>query len=625
MFYKNFLKVACISPKVKLGNPLDNVTEMLNLLDQVSDTSIACFPEMAITGYSINDLIFQDYMYQGNLNAIKYLLDNNKYNGVILVGTYIKVDDVLFNVCLVIQKNKILGIIPKRYIPKTYEFYEERYFESGNNAHFKKVEILGQSIPFGKLLFTTDAGVKFGVEICEDYWAPDSPNEELYTVGAQIVFNISSSPEYAAKENARKLIAAAASYKGNGAYLYVSTNASESSSECIFSSVILAYENGELLKEDANLSIESKVVKVDLDLGKLNHIRNTKGWKRYLDIDDSKYNKVRFDLKEAKDYKFEEKINVSPFLPRGESLESLDNYSFKHIANLQAVSLINRLNYIGIKKCVIGVSGGLDSTLALLSIAYCFDKYGIDRKNIIALTLPSSNTSDTTYTNAIELMKKLGVTLREINIHDDVVRQEELIGHDKTKKDTTYENIQARFRTYTLMNIANMEGAIVIGTSDMSEVALGWSTFNGDQMAMYGLNAGLPKTVVREMVRFYINIYPELKDCLLSVIGTPISPELAGSNQLTEDIIGKYEINDFILYHFLVNGDDANRIIFLIQKGFGLSVEEAFKYVDNFQKRFFSQQYKRITMPEGVKLLNISMSPRSDLRIAGDIRKPKNE
>ena len=623
MFYKNFIKVTCISPKVKLGNPLDNVVEIINCLKGASDTSIACLPEMAITGYSINDLIFQDYMYNDNLNAIKYLLDNNPYNGVILVGSYIKVDDVLFNVCIAIQKNKILGIVPKRYIPKTYEFYEERYFESGNNAHFKKVEILGQSIPFGKILFVADAGVKFGVEICEDYWSPDSPNEELYTVGAQIVFNMSSSPEYAAKEKARKLIAAAASYKGNGAYLYVSTNASESSSECIFSSAILAYENGELLKEDANLSIESKVVKVDLDLGKLNHIRSTKGWKRYLDIDDSKYTKVKFNLEEAKDFKFEEKINVSPFLPREGSLESLDNYSYQHIADLQAVSLINRLNYIDIKKCVIGVSGGLDSTLALLSIAYCFDKYGIDHKNIIALTLPSSNTSDTTYTNALELMKKLGVTLKEINIHDDVVRQEELIGHDKTKKDTTYENIQARFRTYTLMNTANMEGAIVIGTSDMSEVALGWSTFNGDQMAMYGLNAGLPKTVVREMVRFYINIYPELKDCLLSVIGTPISPELAGSNQLTEDIIGKYEINDFILYHFLVNGDDASRIIFLIQKGFGLEEEDAFKYVDNFQKRFFSQQYKRITMPEGVKLLNISMSPRSDLRITGDIRKPK--
>ena len=625
MFYKNFIKVACISPKVKLGNPLDNVQEIINCLNQASDTSIVCLPEMAITGYSINDLIFQDYMYNDNLNAIKYLLDNNPYNGVILVGSYLKVDDVLFNVCIAIQKNKILGIVPKRYIPKTYEFYEERYFESGNNAHFKKVEILGQNVPFGKVLFVSDNGVKFGVEICEDYWSPDSPNEELYTVGAQIVFNMSSSPEYAAKEKARKLIAAAASYKGNGAYLYVSTNASESSSECIFSSAILVYENGELLKEDANLSIESKVVKADLDLGKLNHIRSAKGWKRYLDIDDSKYTKVKFDLEEAKDFKFEEKINVSPFLPREGSLESLDNYSYQHIADLQAVSLINRLNYIGINKCVIGVSGGLDSTLALLSIAYCFDKYGIDHKNIIALTLPSSNTSDTTYTNALELMKKLGVTLREINIHDDVVRQEELIGHDKTKKDTTYENIQARFRTYTLMNTANMEGAIVIGTSDMSEVALGWSTFNGDQMAMYGLNAGLPKTVVREMVRFYINIYPELKDCLLSVIGTPISPELAGSNQLTEDIIGKYEINDFILYHFLVNGDDASRIVFLIQNGFGLLEGDAFKYVDNFQKRFFSQQYKRITMPEGVKLLNISMSPRSDLRITGDIRKPKNK
>ena len=623
MFYKNFIKVAGISPKVKLGNALDNVKEILDCLKKVEDTSVACFPEMAITGYSICDLAFQDYLYQDNLKAIKYLLDHNTYKGVILVGTYLNISDVLYNVALVIQNNHILGVIPKNYIPKTYEFYEERYFESGRNAKFDHVNLFGQDIPFGKLLFVSDNGVKFGVEICEDYWAPESPNEELYTVGAQIVFNLSSSPEYAAKQKARKLIAAAASYKGNGAYLYVSTNASESSSECIFSTAILAYENGELLKEDDNLTIESKIVKVDFDLGKLNHIRLNKGWKRYIEIDDSKYTKVKFSLEEDKDFKFEGKINVSPFLPREGSLESLDNYSYQHIIDLQAISLINRLNYIGIKKCVIGVSGGLDSTLALLSMAYCFDKFGIDHKNIIALTLPSSNTSDTTYTNALTLMKKLGVSLREINIHDDVVRQEKLIGHDLNKKDTTYENIQARFRTYTLMNTANLEGGIVIGTSDMSEVALGWSTFNGDQMAMYGLNAGLPKTVVREVVRYYINIYPELKDCILSVIDTPISPELAGNDQKTEDIIGKYEINDFILYHFLVNGDSFDRISYLIQVGFGLGKVDADNYVDNFQKRFFSQQYKRLTMPEGVKLLNISMSPRSDLRVSGDIRKPK--
>lgn len=621
MFYKNFIKVAGISPKVELGKPLENVKEILKCLDKVGDASIACLPEMAITGYSLNDLLFQDYMYEANLKALKYLLDNNHFKGVILVGTYLNDNDRLFNVCLVIQNNKILGAVPKRYIPKTYEFYEERYFASAKDAKFNEVNILGKMVPFGKILFVSNNGVKFGVEVCEDFWAPDSPNEELYTVGAQIVFNISSSTEYFAKEKARKLIAASASYKGNGAYFYVSTSPSESSSESIFSGAILAYENGDLIKEDASLLLESKIMKVDFDLGKLNHIRLNKGWKRYLEIDDSKYIKVPFDLEEDKDYVFEDEINKSPFLPRRDSLESLDNYDFQKIIDLQAISLINRLNYIGIKKCVIGVSGGLDSTLALLSIAYCFDKYGIDHKNIIALTLPSSNTSDITYTNALTLMKKLGVSLKEINIHDDVVRQEELIGHDKNKKDTTYENIQARFRTYTLMNTANMEGAIVIGTSDMSEVALGWSTFNGDQMAMYGLNAGLPKTVVREVVRYYINIYPDLKECLLSVIETPISPELSGKGQLTEQIIGKYEINDFILYHFLVNGSQDDRLVFLVEKAFSLSLEDATNYVNNFNKRFFSQQYKRITMPEGVKLLNISMSPRSDLRITGDIKK----
>lgn len=621
MYYKDFMKIACVSPKVSLGRPMDNVKEIINCLKEVNDTSIVCFPEMAITGYSISDLLFQEYMYKDNLEAIKYLLDNNPYKGVILVGTYIKVNDVLYNVCFAIQNDKVLGIIPKSFIPKTYEFYEERYFASGKSAKFDKVSILDQEVPFGNILFESK-GVIFGVEICEDYWSPEAPNEALYAAGAQLIFNLSASTEYGAKEKARKLIAACSSLKGNGAYAYVSTSASETSSEVIFSSSVLIYENGVLLKEDDKLTIESKIVKADIDFGKIKHIRLTKGWKRYIDLDDANYKKVSFALEEDSDYKFEDEINKMPFLPRGGSLESLDAYDYQHIIDLQAVALINRLKFIGINKCVIGVSGGLDSTLALLSIAYCFDKYGIDRKNIIALTLPSSNTSDTTYTNALALMKKLGVDMREVNIHDDVVRQEKLIGHDLSKKDTTYENIQARFRTYTLMNTANLEGGIVIGTSDMSEVALGWSTFNGDQMAMYGLNAGLPKTVVREVVRYYINIYPDLKECLLSVIGTPISPELAGKGQLTEDIIGKYEVNDFIMYHFFVNGDEKDRIAFLIQKAFGLGEKEANDYVNNFNKRFFTQQFKRITMPEGVKLLNISLSPRGDLRICGDTRKP---
>ena len=623
MFYKNFIKIAGISSKVSLGKPLENVKEIISCLDKTSDTSIALLPEMAITGYTIGDLIFQDYMYRDNLNALKYLLANNKYQGVVLLGTYIKENDILYNVCLVIQGNKIIGAVPKKYIPKTNEFYEERYFASGDQANFKEIKIFDQNVPFGKIIFQNDLGVKFGIEICEDFWSPVSPNEELYANGAQIVFNLSASPEYASKNNARKLVAQAASYKGNGAYVYVSNNASESSSDVVYSSVILVYENGELIKEDSNLDINFKIVKADIDLGKINHIRLNKGWKRYMNDFSKGYQYVSFNLKESNDFKFEDKINTSPFLPREGSLESLDSYDYQRIIDLQAVSLINRLNYIGIKKCVIGVSGGLDSTLALLSMVYCYDKYGLKRSDIIALTLPSSNTSSTTYTNALKLMNSLGVTMREINIQEDVKRQEKLIGHDLNKKDTTYENIQARFRTYTLMNTANLEGAIVVGTSDMSEVALGWSTFNGDHMAMYGLNAGVPKTVVKALVRYYVNIYPDLKECLESVIGTPISPELAGSSntQLTEEIIGKYEVNDFILYHFLVNGDNDDRISFLIQKAFGLNEEEATKYVTNFNRRFFSQQYKRLTMPEGVKLLQISLSQRGELRICGDIKK----
>ncbi|MDD3106848.1 MAG: NAD(+) synthase [Bacilli bacterium] len=285
--------------------------------------------------------------------------------------------------------------------------------------------------------------------------------------------------------------------------------------------------------------------------------------------------------------------------------------------------MIKRLDYIGIKKTVLGISGGLDSALALLSLCYAYDRYHLDRKDIIAVRMPSLENSDFTNKNAQDLIEKLGVTNLVIPIQEDVNRQLEILGHDLFEKDVTYENVQARFRTYTLMNLANLHKAIVIGTSDMSEVALGWSTFNGDQMAMYGINAGITKTAVIETVRFYKTIFPEVRKTLDFIIDAPITPELTGSTQKTEDILGKFAINDFILYHFLVDGDDESRIAFLLQKAFLLDENQAIEAVNNFNKRFYSQQYKRLTMPEGAKVLGISLSPRTELRLNGDIYRIK--
>ena len=619
MYANGFVKVAALSPILHTADCMFNVKEIHKCLKEVQNkkVDIALFPEMCICGYSIGDLVFQEYLYQDSLNAISYLLKNNPYDGVVIVGSFFKIKDSIFNCACVIQKDKILGIVPKSYLPHTNEFYETRWFVSGLEfLDVKEISVNGKMVPFGKLIFTNKDGlVKFGVEICEDMWAPMPPHEELYANGAILVLNASASPEVIGKAEKRRMMVESASYRCNGAYVYTSNNPSESSSEVIFSNHKIMMENGELVAESHNINYnDSQILYGDFDVLKLHHARKTNGWVKnilhhnyYHD-----YQEIAYELKEEKEFVFEKELDKMPFVPKEEE-------AYKNIIDTQATSVMKRLEYIGIKKTILGVSGGLDSTLALLSLCHMCDMYGLNRKNIVAVTMPSSNNSDTTYQNALKMMKALKVDMREINIKEQVINELATIGHDTVTKDVTYENAQARYRTFTLMNLANKEKGIVIGTSDMSEVALGWSTFNGDQMAMYGINSGIPKTVIKETVRYYKNIYPFLSDVLDSVINTPISPELAGSNQLTEDIIGKYEINDFILYHFLVCGDSNERIVYFLKRFFKMEENNAIDYVNNFYNRFFHQQYKRLTMPEGVKILDLSLSPRTQTRLSGDI------
>lgn len=619
MYFQGFIKVAVASPKTKTGDAMANIKEIISQLKEVEkkNAKIVTFPELCICGYSAGDLVYQDYLYRDNLNALKYLLDNNPYQGVIILGTYIILDDRIYNVAFVIQKDKILGIVPKWFLPHTQEFYESRWYLSGYGIIDEKVKILGQEVSFGQIIFSNeDETVKFGVEICQDMWSPLSPNEIIYANGALMVFNCSASPESIDKGEIRSTIIKAISYRNNGAYIYCSNNLSESTSDVIFSNHKMIYEQGESIIDKNELSFESDIIYGDLDLGSIHHSRKKSSWIKNTCGKFDTLPTVKFELTSSKDFDFEKPINIMPFVPKKQE-------KFKKIIEMQAASMFKRLDYVGTNKTVIGVSGGLDSTLALLSLVYMSDKYKLDRKNIIALTLPTSNSSSNTYKNAIELMSRLKVTAKEININEDVERQLKAIGHSSNEKGVTYENIQARFRTYTLMNTANLNNAIVVGTSDMSEVALGWSTFNGDQMAMYGLNSGLPKTTVKATVAYYKEVYPEVADILDSILETPISPELAGNNQKTEDIIGKYEINDFILHRFLVNGDCEDRIAYLLTKFMSLSKEESQKYLKNFFNRFYHQQYKRLTMPEGVKILHLSLSPRSELRLNGDIYKPQ--
>lgn len=620
MYSHGFIKVAAASPMTKTGDAMVNIKEIIKQLALIEKqkASIVVFPELCVCGYSVGDLVFQDYLNRDNLAAIKYLLDNNPYHGVLIVGTFIYFDDRVYNCALVIQEKQILGIVPKWYLPHTNEFYESRWYVSGLGIVGQELEILGQKVPFGQMVFTNEDGqATFGLEICQDMWSPMSPHEHLYANGAVMVFNVSASPEAIGKGDFRSTIAKAISYRNNGAYIYVSNNMSESTSEVIFSNHKMIYENGEALHDVNEIAFNSDIIYGDIDLGSLHHARRSSSWIKNTRTQAQKFPKINYHLVSSDDFTFDRKLDLLPFVPK-------DDASLQHIIDMQAASVYKRLQYVGTNKTVLGVSGGLDSTLALLSLAYMCDKYQISKDNILAFTLPTSNNSSTTSENALALIKALGVKHQNIAIDEAIMYQLKQIGHNQTDKDVTYENAQARYRTYTLMNAANLNKAIVIGTSDMSEVALGWSTFNGDQMAMYGINAGIPKTVVKAVVKYYQKLYPHLAPLLASVLETPISPELAGNTQATEDIIGKYEINDFILYRFLECGDTEERIVYLLNNFMNLSLEEARQYVNNFNNRFYKQQFKRLTMPEGVKILKISLSPRSELKLNGDIYKPNN-
>ena len=619
MYSNGFLKVALASNNLKVGDPFYNANEILKVLDEVKEknASIVCFPEMSLLGYTVNDLVFQSYLYNDSIDALEYLLENNTYDGVLIIGSILVMNDVIYNCSFVIQKDEVLGIVPKNSLPDTLENNQGRLFGSGAlvSQDIQFVDLFDYDIPFGNIIFENEeTGVNFGVEVGSDLESWTSPSEVLYSNGALVVFNPTAISKIVGKDEYYKNIVKSQSYKFNGAYLLTSCNASESTSDAVYGGLKLAAINGEIEAEENEVKFDSSVIYVDIDLEKIHYARKTNShFKADQDLNrDIDILNVYFELEEYEDFEFEKDIDILPFVPKTKE-------GFKEIIDVQAAAVIKRLKHIGINKTVIGVSGGLDSTLTLLSLVYGYEKYGLDKKNILGFTLPSKATSDKTLNNSILLMEKLGVTAREIPIYEAVKNQLDVIGHDEANTDVTYENVQARYRTFTLMNLANELGGVVIGTSDMSEVALGWATFNGDHMAMYGMNAGLPKTVVRKTVEYYKEIYPEVSDILDSIIDTPISPELSSSSQATEEIIGKYEINDFILYRFLCCGDDADRIVYLLNKFMGLSIDDASKYVINFNKRFYSQQFKRLTSPEAPKILKASLSPRGELKLSGDI------
>ncbi|TVP95857.1 MAG: NAD(+) synthase [Acholeplasmatales bacterium] len=622
MYYQDFVKVASITPKLEVGNPSYNVSEMLNIL-QTLKSSIAVFPELGISAYTCNDLFFQQGLLEEVKENIARLLADNPFKGILVIGAPVEIDGILYNSALVIQGDKILGIVPKFYLPNTQEFYEKRWFTSGFDIvrQIKNLRYLDQFVPFGSIVFKSDDGViSFGVEICEDMWAPISPGNLLALNGAKMILNLSASNEYLHKRAVRRRAIIEHSRRNAGAYVFSSAGVHESTSETVFSGHNVIAQNGDLLVETESFSRDNEIIYGDIDLSRINYARKLhSSFRDTLNKFPIDVVHVEFNLPKSEEYHFESPIDQTPFVPKSDHIRA-----FEKIAALQENALIKRIQHIGSKTIIIGVSGGLDSTLAMLIATRVADQIGMARKNIIGVTMPAFGTSEKTLNQAKALINHLKVTLKEIDIRNHVNDHFSLIGHDSTTLDAAYENTQARARTMILMNLANMHEGIVLGTGDMSELALGWCTYNGDQMSMYGINAGIPKTLVRFMIEHYAhNKFNEaIEQVVHDVLETPISPELI-LNQLTEDAIGKYEVNDFILHRFLRFGDTEARIAWLIGKTFDLDKQAAQQYVTHFFSRFYSQQFKRQASPDSPKIIDISLSPRSDLRMPSDVNKTK--
>ena len=533
MINNGFIRVGIAVPKVFLGNPIKNVQRIVELAKQAQDASIICFPELALTGYSIGDWFNNQQLIDETNEAIKYLVENSTKQ-VWIVGAPCIYNNHNYNCAYVIQNKKILGIVPKMHLPEYREFFEKRIFHEGLDFLDKivKVNVNGEIVTFGECIFENDY-CKFGIEICEDLWHINAPNELLYTAGAHIMFNLSASTFHVNKAKRRVSICENASYLGKGAYVYVSSSISETSSDVIMSGHSIVCENGELLYNKSALDTEEYIDTVDIDLENINYARRTTNinYRRNASV-----GQIPYDIVFTNNQKLSINRTIDPLpftLKTDEAKEE--------VISAVTYALYHRLMHIGIKKVVLGVSGGLDSTLALLVAYQAFKKLNYDMKNIIAVTMPGFGTSDRTLNNAMDMMKKLGLTVLVKPIKDACLDHFKIIEHDPNIKDITFENTQARMRTMVLMDLANKYNGLVLGTGDLSELALGWCTYNGDQMSMYGINAGIPKTMVRFMIENYAKFkYPKLYDCLMDIVHTPISPELVGSDQKTEYAIGKY-------------------------------------------------------------------------------------
>lgn len=629
-----FIKVAAAIPSVKVADCSYNVQQIESLIAMAEGkgVEVIVFPELCITGYTCQDLFKQTLLLEQAETSVLMLLDfTRKLDIISIVGVPVVVGDLLLNCAAVIQKGDLLGLVPKTYLPNYSEFYEKRWFASSQDLQPSEIRFAGNKIVVTPqpTLFRTCDGAMFGVEICEDVWAPVPPSCNLALSGADIIFNLSASDELIGKHDYLKGLLAQQSARMISGYVYSGCGFGESTQDVVYGGNAIAYENGQILAESERFAFDSQLIITQIDVEKIRNERRTNS--TYINAQrghDSRI--VNAHTVMPRDFELIRDVDPHPFIPKTDDMEK----SCDEIFSIQVAGLAKRLVHTGCKTVVVGISGGLDSTLALLVCVRTFDKLQLSRKGIVGVTMPGFGTTDRTYNNAVNLMKSLGITLREISIADAVKQHFNDIGHDINVHDVTYENSQARERTQILMDLSNQLGALVIGTGDLSELALGWATYNGDHMSMYGVNAGVPKTLIKYLVKFVATSEDsdETRSILLDIIDTPISPELipadeAGNiTQKTEDLVGPYELHDFFLYHIIRFGYRPSKIFMLARKAFDGSNPEAPFYDDEtikkwltiFLRRFFNQQFKRSCLPDGPKVGSVSLSPRGDWRMPSD-------
>ena len=624
-----FVKVAAAVPLVQVADCFYNIEKIEGLMRQASEkgVQIIAFPELSVTGYTCLDLFAQQTLLDGAEEALLQLVSNTADLDILtIVGVPLRTENRLINAAVVFQKGAIRGVVPKTYLPNYKEFQEQRWFTSVTELRESTISIGEEEYPMGSHLLFRSGRLTAGIEICEDLWVPVPPSSLLAMEGANIIFNLSASNELIGKHAYLRSLICQQSARCMAGYVYASSGFGESSTDLVFAGNGIIAENGNLLTESPRFTMEEQLVISEIDIETLQNDRqvNTSFMYGTSGLPKEKAQVVDFQVRIPDGFSLTRPVDPHPFTPSGEALKE----RCEEIFHIQVAGLAKRLVHAHAQTAVVGISGGLDSTLALLVTVMTFDVLKMPRGQIIGITMPGFGTTDRTYTNACDLIRSLGVTLKEIPIKEACLQHFRDIDHDPSVHDVTYENSQARERTQLLMDVANQKNGLVIGTGDLSELALGWATYNGDHMSMYGVNGSIPKTLVKYLVEWVANhkVDDASRLTLLDIVDTPISPELIPADengnikQKTEDLVGPYELHDFFLYHFLRFGSHPSKIYFLAQKAFAGIYDNATvkKWLYTFFRRFFQQQFKRSCLPDGPKVGSVSLSPRGDWRMPSD-------